>query len=227
MIKVDLHTHSVYSKHRIWGNEAFGTPKQMIKFAMKNGLNALAITDHDSMKGSLIGMEYAKSLKDFVLIPGSEVSSLGGHILALGIRENVQKGLSVQETIDRIHQLGGIAIAPHPYSGFPRTSSLKDSIKKYRFDVVEVLNGGTRMRDNRKAYRVAKEMNYPMSGGSDAHYWKDIGAIYNVVDCDLSVDDILESLKKGSAVIKGRPFGFYSKMRLGAKKVLRSLSVRL
>mgnify|MGYP000268173905 CR=1 FL=1 len=221
MIKIDIHTHSVYSKHRIWGSAGFGTPKQMIKFAIKKGLNGLAITDHNSVKGSLIGMKYAKKLKNFVFITGSEIRSERGDILALGVNEDIPKGLSVQETIDKIHQLGGIAIAPHPYGGFPRRSSLRDAVRKYRFDALEVLNGGTRSWDNKKAYEVAKELNYPMVGGSDAHHWKDIGTIYNLMESDLSVDDILNTLKKGKVTVIGKPFGIYSKLRVGVKKVLK------
>ena len=221
LVKIDLHTHSIYSIHWLWKNEAFGTPKEMVKMAIQKGLNGLSITDHNSVKGSLEGLKYAKKLKNFLLVPGSEVKSEEGDILAIGIKEDVPKELPVQETIDRIHDLGGIAIAAHPYAGFPRRSAVKDAIKKYRFDAVEILNGGTRWRDNKKAYDVAKELKYPMTGGSDAHYWKDIGEIYNVINCSLSVDDVLEAIKKGRVIIKGRPFGLYSKMRLATRKVLR------
>ncbi|MCD6477586.1 MAG: CehA/McbA family metallohydrolase [Candidatus Aenigmarchaeota archaeon] len=227
MIYADIHTHSVYSRHRIWGDEAFGTPKEMIKMVMSKGLNGLAITDHDSVKGSIEGLKYSKKIKNFVLIPGSEVSSADGHILALGIKENVRKGLSVQETIDKIHELGGIAIAVHPYVGFPRTSGVGDAIRKYRFDAIEVLNGGIRWKENKKAYDVARELNYPMTGGSDAHYWKDVGTIYNIINCGSDVDEVLKAIKKGKVIIKGKPFGFYSKMRLATKKVLRSITRRL
>ena len=63
-IKIDLHTHSVYSKHAIWGDEAFGNPKQMIDVAIERGLNGLAITDHNSIRGALEGLKYAKKKKE-------------------------------------------------------------------------------------------------------------------------------------------------------------------
>jgi len=226
-IKIDLHTHSVYSKHAIWRNEAFGSPKQMIDFAIKKGLNGLAITDHNSIRGALEGLEYSKKLKNFLFIPGVEVSSLGGHIVALGVKEEIQKKLSVQETIDRIHELGGIAIAAHPYAGWPRIASLKDAILNYRFDAIEVLNGGTRVNANRKAYKAAKELNIPVVAGSDSHHWKDIGLIYNIIYCEPTIDSALKAIGKGKVVVKGRPFGLYSKMRLVTRKLIRSVSSRI
>lgn len=224
-MKIDLHAHSVYSRHPLWRNEAFGTPKQMIDFAIKMGLGGLAITDHDSIKGALEGLKYAKKLNDFLFVPGVEVTTKEGHVLALGVRENIPKKLSIQETIDRIHDLGGMAIAPHPYAGF-RASSIKDAVRRYKFDAVEVINGGTRIRAIRKAYRVAKELKLPMVAGSDSHYWKDIGKIYNIIECD-SIDSLFREIRKGRVVMKGRPFGFYSCARLATKKFLRSIVSRL
>lgn len=226
-VKIDLHTHSVYSKHTIWGDEAFGTPMQMIHMAIEKGLNGLAITDHNSVRGALEGLKYVKKLKNFLLIPGTEVSSLGGHIVALGIKEDIPRKLTIQETIDRIHDLGGIAIAAHPYAGWPRIASLRDAIRKYKFDAIEVLNGGTRVRANRRAYMIAKELGRPVTAGSDSHYWRDLGLIYNVIDCEPTTDSVLSAIKKGKVVVRGRPFGLYSKLRLGTKKVLRSITSRI
>ena len=133
----------------------------------------------------------------------------------------------MQETIDRIHELGGIAIAAHPYAGWPRIASLKDAILNYRFDAIEVLNGGTRVNANRKAYKAAKELNIPVVAGSDSHHWKDIGLIYNIIYCEPTIDSALKAIGKGKVVVKGRPFGLYSKMRLVTRKLIRSVSSRI
>ena len=52
---------------------------------------------------------------DILAIPSIEISSSLGHILGFGCEENIPRDLSPQETIDRIHDLGGLAIVPHPY----------------------------------------------------------------------------------------------------------------
>lgn len=226
-MKIDLHCHSAFSNHDFWGSEAFGTPEQIVKKALAEGFGGIAITDHDSMKGSLVGMNYARKIRNFVFVPGMEVSSAGGHVLALGIKEIVPPRLSVAETIERVHGLGGIAIAVHPYTGWPRKASLRDLVRENRFDAIEVLNGGVRVSANRKAYRVAKELGVPYVAGSDAHHWKDIGLIYNIMECGSSVDSVLDAIRKGRVLVKGRPFGLYSRMRLVTKKIIRSLAVRI
>jgi hypothetical protein len=51
---------------------------------------------------------------DFLIIPGIEVSSPEGHIVALNVPEPVSGRLSSHEIVDRIHVAGGIAGACHP-----------------------------------------------------------------------------------------------------------------
>src|SRR2546430_10833763 len=80
----------------------------MIEAAIRRRLDGMIITDHDSVEGGLAGRRVARKYKGFYVIPGSEVTSKAGHILAIGIQENVPKGLSLEETIERIHDLGGI-----------------------------------------------------------------------------------------------------------------------
>jgi len=219
ILKIDFHTHSFYSKHKIWKTEAFGKPRQMIDKARQMGLNGLAITDHDSVKGSLVGMKYAKKLKDFLLVPGSEVSSADGHMVALGITENVPKNLTAGETIDRVHDLGGIVIAAHPYGSWPRKDVLRDRIKVNDFDAIEILNGGLTINANRKAYLAAKELKLPMTAGSDSHHWKDLGGIYNILECEMEIESLFRAIMKGRIEIVGRPFGFYTGARLVTRKI--------
>jgi len=108
-MKIDLHVHSDYS------DDANDSVEELIKAAVKKGLNGIAIADHNNVKGGLKGFGIAKEMKDFVVIPGVEVSSAEGHILALNIREDIPKKLSVKETVEKIISLGGLPILPHPY----------------------------------------------------------------------------------------------------------------
>ena len=65
-IKADLHVHTTYSK------DSLITPKDLVYYAKKRGLNAVAVTDHNQLEGSF---KIAKETKDFLIIPGMEVSS--------------------------------------------------------------------------------------------------------------------------------------------------------
>jgi predicted metal-dependent phosphoesterase TrpH len=87
----------------------------MIEAAIRKGLGGIIITDHDSAKGRLVGKEAAKDCRDFKVIPGAEITSRIGHLLTTDVDENIQKGLGVEETVELIHDLGGIAVASHPF----------------------------------------------------------------------------------------------------------------
>ena len=85
--------------------------------ALDQGLDAIAITDHDEIAGA---MEARRRVHDrrlpLAVVPGTEVSSREGHIGGLFIMKKIPKDLSAAKTVDLIHQAGGIAVAHHPYS---------------------------------------------------------------------------------------------------------------
>ncbi|HQQ25520.1 MAG TPA: PHP domain-containing protein, partial [Methanomassiliicoccales archaeon] len=137
-MKFDLHVHSSHSgdsKNRI---------EVVLDACVRNGLSGVAIMDHNSLEGS----RYALSLKreDILVIPGMEISSAKGHILAYNIHEEVPRELEVGETIDLIRAQGGIAVAAHPYrmwSGLGEEVTLAND-----FDAVEVHNGRSTRNHN-------------------------------------------------------------------------------
>ena len=127
-VKVDLHVHTVYSP------DSLITPEDLVYYAKKAGLNAVAVTDHNRVEGAL---KIAKEITDLLIIPGIEVSSGNGHIVGLNVREVIPKHLAAEETVERIHAAGGIAIACHPYA------LLKGSVGKHvtaEFDAIEVVD---------------------------------------------------------------------------------------
>jgi predicted metal-dependent phosphoesterase TrpH len=81
-VKADLHVHTTYSRDSVI------TPKELVFFAKKRGLTAVAVTDHNQVEGALA---IAKQT-DFLIIPGIEVSSLNGHIVGLNVKEVIPKG---------------------------------------------------------------------------------------------------------------------------------------
>jgi hypothetical protein len=107
-VKADLHVHTTYS------SDSVITPKELVFYAKKRGLTAVAVTDHNQVEGAL---KIAKET-GFLIIPGTEVSSMHGHIVGLNVNALIPRGLSADETVDRIHQAGGIAIACHPFALF-------------------------------------------------------------------------------------------------------------
>jgi predicted metal-dependent phosphoesterase TrpH len=175
-MKCDLHIHSFYSF-----NDGVNSPEDIIKQAIKVGLDSIAITDHDTMNGFFKARNYAKKL-DFDLVPGMEISSREGHILGLFIEEEIPKNISAKETIEMIHRQGGLAIAAHPYDLLRK--GIGDLVKKLKFDAIEVMNGRNYLA-NGKARKVAEELNIAVTGGSDAHIIDEIGNCYTLYRNDL------------------------------------------
>jgi hypothetical protein len=194
-INADLHVHSNCSK------DSLITPKDLVYYAKKRGLNAVAVTDHDQIEGSL---KIARE-SDFLVIPGMEVSSADGHIVALNLQELVARGLSAQETVERIHRAGGIAIAVHPYAWLK--GSLASHVEDAKFDAVETLNASAFPfnRCKRKAEETARKLHLPCVGGTDAHYGPTIGCGYTVIDCEATVDAIVKAIVNGNCQPFGQP----------------------
>ena len=185
-IKADLHVHTTYS------SDSIITPEELVFYAKKRGLNAVAVTDHNQVEGALKISKEA----DFLIIPGIEVSSLHGHIVGLNVNALIPRDLSADETVDRIHEAGGIAIACHPFALF------KGSIGSYaseKFDAVEAINASAFpfSRATRKAHQLAERLKLPKVAGTDAHFAPVIGQAYTLIDSEANIEAIIKAITAG------------------------------
>ena len=194
-MRFDLHVHSDSSVDS--GNKV----EDILDICVKRGLSGVAIMDHNTMEG----YRHAASLgrKDIILIPGMEVSSAKGHILAYNIREEVPRDLSVRDTIDAIRAQGGVAVAAHPYrmwSGLGEEVTLLND-----FDAIEVQNGRSTYKHNLAARKLAARMSKPFTAGSDSHENDTIGKTFfeTKADC-LSADDVIREVLSGTGSTGGR-----------------------
>jgi len=215
-LKIDLHVHTCYSK------DSNITLEDLIFQIKRKGLDGVAITDHDVVEGSLRlikmineGDEYNKPL----IIPGIEVSTKSGHIIGINITSPIPKGLSVEETIEKIHENGGIAIAAHPQTLFKDGVGLNPEILSLGLDAIEVINSSLfpfRLLTN-LTRRFAERYNMPQTAGSDSHMLETIGLAYTIIDVDeANIDNIIEAIKKGLTIPLGRGIPF----SLRIKKIL-------
>ncbi|UCF45031.1 MAG: CehA/McbA family metallohydrolase [Candidatus Bathyarchaeota archaeon] len=193
-VKADLHVHTIYS------HDSLITPKDLVFYAKKRGLTAVAVTDHDTIESTLkIAKETA-----FLIIPGIEVSSCNGHIIGLNLQEAIPKGLSPDETVDKIHDAGGIAIACHPFAFF------KGSLGKHtnaKFDAIETINASAFFfkRCTKKAQEIADRFGLSRVAGTDAHYGPAVGYAYTLIDAESQVDAISKAITKGLCQPFGKP----------------------
>jgi predicted metal-dependent phosphoesterase TrpH len=191
-LKIDMHVHSSYSADSII------TPEELVFYAKKRGLDGVAVTDHDRLDGALkIAAE-----TDFLIIPGIEVRSSDGHVIGLNVTKPVPPEMSATETVNRIHDAGGIAVACHPTGLFKGGLGQRTNAS---FDAVEVINSSAipfayAVKQNTK---IASRLGKPRLAGSDAHYGPEIGCAYTLVNAEPDVNSILKAIRGGLC----QPFG--------------------
>lgn len=165
------------------------------------GLEGIAITDHDSNAGNLKAREIAKKY-DVKVFSGVEITTDSGHVLAYGVYEKPPFRKSIADTIDWIHNQGGIAVCAHPFR--KSSPSLEEKVYDHKFDAIEI-NGRCRESQNGAAELAARVLHLPLIGGSDAHYIQAVGRIYTEFYSDITNDDeLIKAIKAGQCVAKYR-----------------------
>jgi len=213
MLRCDLHVHTSFSK------DGESSVEDCLRVAEERGLDAIAICDHDTTEG----VRYAETLASPVLIiPGIEVSTHEGHIIALGIREPIPDGLSFKESVAIARRMGALVILPHPYHKWRHGVALKLRDALEMVDAVESFNSRYITGSaNRKADRTARILGKPRVAGSDAHNARFVGYGETQVDAEKDVDAILEAIREGRCRIRGRmtPLRTYTRQSMrGAKR---------
>ena len=177
--KADVHMHSTYS-------DGCGTIEEILEHVqLRTNLDVIAITDHDCIEGALHARELcAKKSYRFDFIVGEEITTREGHLLGLFIEKRIQPGLSMEQSIDLIHEQGGLAIIAHPLHHFFRHSCQRrvmdrihtakdvwlDGIETWNASFCGIYSNSIAMEANRQRYRL------PEVGNSDAHTLNAIGS---------------------------------------------------
>jgi hypothetical protein len=171
MWKVDLHAHTIYSKDCL-------TPvARLIARARQIGLDKIAVTDHDELRGALVAKQMAPDL----IIVGEEIKTTHGEIIAYFVKECVPKGLSPQETIRRLREQGAVISVPHPLDTLRRSAMGREHLLEIidQVDALEVLNARcVRENDNGAAREMAHVHGKLLTAGSDAHTLTEVGRCY-------------------------------------------------
>jgi len=165
-IEADLHVHTKYSF------DCLLEPRTVIKIALMRGLSVIAITDHNTVKGSLAAIRVASSVEKLIVIPGIEVKTDMGDLIGLYVQEEI-KSRYFYDAIDEIRAQGGLVVLPHPYRGH---KGAVEELAKLA-DLIEVVNGRCSHARNAKAHQLAKETGKPTVAGSDAHFAFEIGRV--------------------------------------------------
>ncbi len=210
MLKADLHIHTSCSK------DGESTVAQVIAAAVTAGIDVIAITDHDTMDGYRIACEISA---DILIIPGVEVSTREGHLIALGVEKAPLPGFPILDTIQEVRQAGGITILPHPFHRYRHGAALKCAEAFGAADAIEVYNSRYVIpHANHRAMRLARTMGKPAVAGSDAHNARFIGYGRTLIDADRNIGSVLNAIQEG----KTKPAGRKTPVRIYTKQSLRN-----
>ena len=219
MLRCDLHVHTNFSRD---GESSVG---EILARAASVGLDAIAITDHDTCEG--VG-EAERAGSGLVIIPGVEVSTKQGHLIVLGVREPLPPGRHVMETIRLARSRGAVTILPHPYHMWRHGVARRVPESIGAVDAIEVFNSRYIVGSaNRKAARIARKVRIPQVGGSDAHHARFVGFGYTLIAAEPGVTSILSAIREGRTIAGGKmtPLRTYSRQSL--KNALRRMRRRV
>jgi predicted metal-dependent phosphoesterase TrpH len=175
--RADLHIHSLAS-------DGVSRVTEILDAAAARELDVIAITDHERIDAALAARAMAVERGDpFDVVVGEEVTTRGGHLLALFIEERIAPLRSLRWTIAAIHELGGIAIPAHPLVPYPLCAQgwvlralLADPDPRVHPDAIEAFNPTTLGRPwHGRVVRFAAAHNLPTVGNSDAHAADQVG----------------------------------------------------
>jgi len=200
----DLHIHTIHSY------DGTATVPAVLKRAQQIGLNVIAITDHDEITGSLKALELASKF-GVEVIPGTEVTTAEGDLLALNVTEKIQRDLPLIDTVLRVGELGGFCIAPHPMAGglgmkslnaYSILTALRNVEVAKTLIAIETYNATSIDKmSNHYARILADRLDIAQTASSDAHVVETIGLGSTEFDGH-TAQHLIDALKKGDVHIR-------------------------
>jgi predicted metal-dependent phosphoesterase TrpH len=177
MGKADLHIHTTYSM------DGTASVCQVLEASVRAGLDVIAITDHNEVRGSLEARDLCAGY-GVEVIPGVEVSTREGHLVALFVERNISSGMSLTDTLLHIREMGGLAIAAHPQQPVPNSLPLESIHKALEHPLaretllgIEVCNmNPSHSPFNLNSQKIAVGLPLAHIASSDAHLASMIGA---------------------------------------------------
>jgi predicted metal-dependent phosphoesterase TrpH len=212
-IVCDLHTHTS------WSHDCLVEAAELVERAEREGLGAIAVTDHNAFGGALEAVELARDL-ELTVIPGEEIKTAGqGEVIGLFLEEEIPRGLPFEETITAIRDQGGLVYLPHP---FDRMHAIPDAATLHRhladIDVFEVYNARLLFEQyNDEAVRFARKYNLTRGAGSDAHVLQGLGTGGVRMRAFRDAEEFMVSLRTAEVLRRPRSLAYLQALKWKAQ----------
>jgi len=169
----DPHCHTTASDGMV-------SPAELVKAAAQAHLDLIAVTDHDTMRSVRDAQAYGEDA-GVKVVAGEEITTAWPaqtHMMGWFLTSSVRRGMTLADTVDAIHDQGGLAIVPHPfmplYFGSIQPGMLRRLIEKHTVDGIETVFtvpiGARRRRLLAEFYAANRERLGAALGGSDCHF---------------------------------------------------------
>jgi len=212
----DLHMHTDHSPD-------CATPVDvLLDTAKRRGLGAIAVTDHNEISGALEARERADGIK--VIVSEEVKTAYEGEVIGLFIEEKIPRGMSLKETIDAIHEQGGLAYVPHPFDRMHAVPDYEHLLKVVEdIDMLEVFNARVAVRGfNEEAQRFADKYRVVAGAGSDSHVAQGLGTVkIRMHDFD-GPQEFLESLRDADILHKRKSLIYLQSLKFLQTKTGRA-----
>ncbi len=215
-LRAELHCHTYHS------GDCRMRPEKMVEACIARGINVLAVTDHNKFGGHL----ELDAVAPYMVIPGEEIKTREGEIIGYFLTEHIPRGLGAEETALLIRKQGGVVNVPHPFDslrGGRLTSEALDRLVSLGLvDMIEAFNARiTHPENNDLAYQYARARNLPVTAGSDAHVYAEIGTAYVELRPFDGPQDFVQAVREGQlrGSLSPWPVHFASTFAKIAKKV--------
>jgi len=199
---IDLHVHS----HHTRGCTL--SPRDAVRRAREAGLDGVAFTDLNTLDG-LEEIRAAGAAEGLLALCGLEVATDHGHYLCffpdparVPAPPQVFGSATpwpVREVLAKIRELGGVAVAAHPYDKSVERPSGDFIFTLDGLSAIEGQNSRHKGPANDLAIEAADHMNLPCVGASGAHLAEEIGKAATLFRDEVRTEaDVVAQLKAGT-----------------------------
>jgi predicted metal-dependent phosphoesterase TrpH len=178
----------------------------MIEQARRRGMDGLAFTEHN-FAWDPEKVEMLRQRHDFLVLTGAEVDTDAGHVIVFGL-QGPRRWLRLpdaQTLRSEVDAAGGVMILAHPFQhvtsiGWEASDEeWKRLIEERHWDVmdaIEVHNGKMSSGHVRLAANLARRLNLPPTGGSDAHRLVEVARSFTMFeDAVRDEHDVIAAIK--------------------------------